>query len=121
MDFAFQILYIYFQLTIFPYKLVKLEKLMVLTMKDNQIMHIPFAIRRLKSLRTLNLADNRIKSLPNVFNRMSFETLDVSGEEMFSPPFPEHEPISELLHRDSFRQQPASLWQIAARTVMLKK
>lgn len=94
---------------------------MVLSVKDNQITRVPFAIRRLKSLRTLNLADNRIKSLPNVFNRMTFETLDVSGETMLSSPFHDHEPISDLLARNSVRQQAASLWQIAAKIVMLKK
>lgn len=94
---------------------------MVLALKDNQIAHIPFALRRLKSLRALNLADNHIKSLPNIFNRMSFETLDVSGEEMLSPPFHANEPTSDLLTRDCVRQQPANLWQIAAKIVMLKK
>lgn len=107
------------QLPFFPYKLVKLQKLVVLTLKDNQIPRVPFAIRRLKSLRTLNLADNQIKSLPNVFNRIGFETLDVSGAEMFAPPFPE--PDSELLPQNTIAQQPASLWQIAAKIVMLKK
>lgn len=95
---------------------------MVLTLSGNRLMRIPFAIRRLRFLRTLNLADNQIKSFPNVISRMSFDTLDVSGEAMFSPPFHPHEPSSQPLVRNSdILQQPATLWQIAANIVMKKK
>lgn len=94
---------------------------MVLTIKDNRLTRIPFAIRRLKSLRTLNLADNQIKSLPNVFSRMSFDTLDVSGEEMLTPPFHMHEPDPVLLTSSGdILRQPATLWQLAAMVVMTK-
>lgn len=111
-----------FQLTYFPCTIVKLHRLVVLTLKLNQLCRIPFGIRRLKYLRTLNLERNRIKSLPNVMSRMSFETLDLSGEEMFKPPFYPHERATRLLSRASdILQQPAALWQIAAQVVMLKK
>lgn len=93
---------------------------MVLTLKDNRLMRIPFAIRRLKTLRTLNLANNQIKSLPNVFSRMSFDTLDLSGEEMLAPPYHQHEPDSVPLRNDDILRQPATLWQIAAMIVTTK-
>lgn len=112
---------LFFKLTYFPYKLVKLRKLMMLTLKENRLTRIPFAIRRLKSLRTLNVADNQIKSLPRIFTRLSLDTLDVSGAEMFSPPFHPHEPTAEPFHSNrNIFPQPASLWQIAAKIVMIK-
>lgn len=94
---------------------------MVLTLKDNRLTRIPFAIRRLKTLRNLNFADNQIKSLPNVFSRMSFDTLDVSGDEMLTPPYHLHEPNSVPLTSSSdILRQPAALWQLAAMVVMTK-
>ncbi|XP_031620701.1 leucine-rich repeat protein 1 [Contarinia nasturtii] len=107
------------ELRVFPYKLVKLRKLMVLTLKNNCLQHVPFSIRRLKSLRTLNLADNQFKSLPDVFSRISLDTLDVSGEEMFLSPFAisiaPHDPMAVIC------RQPPTLWQLATKIVMTKK
>ncbi|XP_055317818.1 leucine-rich repeat protein 1 isoform X2 [Sitodiplosis mosellana] len=95
--------------------------LMVLTLKANRLTRVPFAIRRLKTLRTLNLADNQIKSLPNVFSRMSFDTLDVSGDEMLTSPYHQHEPDSMPLAKSGdILRQPAALWQIAAMVVTRK-
>lgn len=94
---------------------------MVLTLKGNRLTRIPFAIRRLKTLRTLNLADNQIKSLPNVFSRMTFDTLDVSGEEMLTPPYHLHEPDPVPLAKSGdILRQSAALWQIAAMIITTK-
>lgn len=96
---------------------------MVLILKGNRLPRLPFGIRRMKTLRTLNLAENQLKSLPNVFARMSFETLDLSGPEMFTPPLDAHIPPSTMLiprGGDGVRQ-PLLLWQIAANAVTSKK
>lgn len=108
-----------FQMTIFPYRLVRLRKLMVLTLKGNRLKRLPFAMRRLKSLRTLNVGDNQIKSLPNIFSRMTFETLDLSGPDMFTPPYDEAGPTQ--LQSQPISGQPPQLWQLAAQTVIKKK
>lgn len=96
---------------------------MVLILKGNRLSRIPFGIRRLKSVRTLNLADNQLKSLPKVFARMSFDTLDLSGAEMFTPPLDAHIPSSAMLAPISSGEglrQPATLWQIAANIIASK-
>lgn len=91
---------------------------MVLTLKGNRLKRLPFAIRRLKSLRTLNVADNQIKTLPHSFARMTFETLDISGPDMFTPPYDEANP--DQPSQQTFQQSP-QLWQLAAQTVISKK
>lgn len=105
-----------FQLDIFPYKVVKLRKLVTLDLRNNSLQRIPFAIRRLQKLRILNLTDNRLITLPNVFNTMSFTILDVSGSEMF-PRF--LKPHAHFDHPPV--RQPHSLWQLAAKTMIIKQ
>lgn len=106
-------------MTVFPYRLVRLRKLMVLTLKGNRLKHLPFAIRRLKSLRTLSVADNQIQTLPNSFKRMTFDTLDLSGPDMFTQPFDDAD-RSERSLPQIYYQSP-SLWQLAARIVITRK
>lgn len=91
---------------------------MVLILKGNRLKRLPFAMRRLKSLRTLNVADNQIKSLPNSFSRMTFETLDLSGPHMFTPPYDEANPDQSS---QPIFWQSSQLWQLAAQTVISKK
>lgn len=105
-------------MTIFPYGLVRLRKLMVLILNGNRLQRVPFAIRRLKLLRTLNLADNQIKTLPNSFSRMTFETLDISGLDMFTPPYDNNSLMQPM---QSAQRQPPKLWQFAAQIVISKK
>lgn len=111
-----------FQLIYFPYKLVKLRKLMILKLNKNNLTRLPFAIRRLRTLRSLELSGNRIESLPNVLNRMQFELVDLFGENMFKKP---HPPVQMERSKSStingISQQPSELWQLAANVVLKKK
>lgn len=91
---------------------------MVLILKGNRLKRLPFAMRRLKLLRTLNVADNQIKSLPSSFSRMTFETLDLSGPDMFTPPYDEAN--TDQSSQPILWQCP-QLWQLAAQTVISKK
>lgn len=93
---------------------------MLLSLKGNRLPRIPFGIRRLRSLRTLNLADNQLKSLPNIISRMTFDTLDLSGSEMFTEPLNAHDLLRMLMTED-IQRQPLNLWQIAANIVIMKK
>lgn len=106
-----------FQLTYFPYKLVKLTSLNELKMKSNALSTIPFAIRRMKSLRTLNLSDNRLESFPNSITRMAFDTVDVSGEHNFAKKMVEVK-VERIM--DAMRQ-PRKLLYLAANAVYKKK
>lgn len=107
------------KLTYFPYKLVKLGRLYGLKMDKNQISHVPFAIRRLKNLRDLSLANNQVSSLPSTFFGMKFDTLDLSGEEMLLENLKRHEVRQE--RTGPVERQPATLWQMAAQSVISKK
>lgn len=94
---------------------------MLLTLKGNRLPRIPFGIRRLKSMRTMNLADNQLKSLPNIISRMTFDTLDLSGAEMFTEPLNAHDQRSIMIMTGDTLRQPSNLWQIAANIVIMKK
>lgn len=109
------------QLSYFPLDLVKLQNLNTLKLNNNKITQLPFAIRRLHSLRVLLLADNNIETLPDIMTRMSFETVDLSGENMFLNG-PGH--IIHPLPQPSFDgifQEPSKLWQLAAQVVIAKR
>lgn len=109
------------QLNYFPLNLVKLQKLNTLKLNNNKITQLPFAIRRLNSLRVLSLADNQIETLPDVMARMSLETVDLSGENMFMN---ESGYIIHSLPPPSFDgicQKPSKLWQLAAQVVIAKR
>lgn len=71
-------------------------------------------------MRTLNVADNQIKTLPNSFARMTFETLDLSGTNMFTPPYDIPHADQQPTAQSIFWQSP-QLWQLAAQTVISKK
>lgn len=107
-----------FQLTHFPYKLVKLCNLTELRLKNNELTRIPFAIRRMKSLRNFILANNRFDSLPNSITLLTFETFDVSGPNMFA----KRMSTVQLVDRatDALRQ-PKSLLYVAANMVNRRK
>lgn len=108
----------FFQLSYFPQKLVKLNRLMVLNLEKNLMIRIPFGIRRLKSLKCLNLSNNRIDSLPCSMSMMLFDTLDVSGDGMLPPG--NFNELGRPLNLNEI-QQPATLWQFAAKTVFSKR
>lgn len=57
-----------------------------------------------------------------MITRMSFFTVDVSGDEMFTEPFFEHEPKTAFMKsiEDKLRQPP-ELWQVAAKVVISEK
>lgn len=97
---------------------MKLSNLVELRLQNNGLTRIPFAIRRMKSLRRFHLTDNRLDSLPNSMTRMSFDTFDVSGAEMFAKKML----TAQLIHRttDALRQ-PKSLLYMAANVVHGKK
>ena len=57
--------------------LVRLDRLQILKMNNNQIVTVPPSFRQLKSLSYLSLDNNPIKNIPKVFEHMYW--LDVSG------------------------------------------
>lgn len=111
-----------FQLSYFPYQLVKVRNLTTLKLANNQITRLPFAVRRMKRLRHLILSGNKIQSLPNMLTRLVLDTLDVSGQKMFSNQLKLYSVNSAHSGLDpvTTMRQPANLWQLAARVVNSK-
>lgn len=64
--------------------LSKLERLTVLKLNNNHIKRIPYSIRRMKNLRFFHFANNELASVPSTMARMTFDTIDFSGLNMFS-------------------------------------
>lgn len=100
-----------FQLTHFPAKLVQLNSLIDLKLENNRLTCIPFSIRRMKSLRRFSLAKNCLDSLPDSVGRMVFDTLDVSGPEMFSKQMQSARLVQRIT--DALRQPKSLLYQSA--------
>lgn len=112
------------QLTYFPKNITKLSKLSQLTLKSNQLTRIPFGVRRLTWLRYFNVSENQIESLPNTITRLTLDTLELSGDKMLRPLSDADEAAAQAdgIHEShDIVRQPAKLWQLAAKTVMIKR
>lgn len=88
----------------------------MLKLNNNQLSRIPFAIRRMKALRYLHLANNELASLPSTLDRMTFDTIDVSGPNMFATRRPD-QPYAELGNGDCA----GSLLYLTANTVISRR
>lgn len=74
----------------------------------------------MKSLRFFHLADNKFESMPNLLSRMVFDTLDVSGDEMF-PKLLRRYAVGRTNDINMVLHQPPTLLQVTVNTVIGNK
>uniref|UniRef100_A0A182VQ65 PIF1/LRR1 pleckstrin homology domain-containing protein n=1 Tax=Anopheles minimus TaxID=112268 RepID=A0A182VQ65_9DIPT len=102
-----------------PVNVIYASELEVLIAEGNHIRKLPFALCTMNRLRMLSLASNKIDAVPETLSRMRLDRLDLSSNALYSDAATV--PDFRMTALDTQHRQPSSLFELAARTVILKK
>ncbi|XP_049279120.1 leucine-rich repeat protein 1 [Anopheles funestus] len=106
-------------LSFLPVNVIYASNLETLMAENNHIRKLPFALCTLTRLRILSLASNCIDAVPETLARMRLDRLDLSGNELQT--HGATVPDLRMAASDTQHRQPSSLFEAAARTVILRK